>query len=310
MNTQRHLLGALKVGHTELVCATGYEDGTIVAREEIPMASPEEAIPAVSKWFVNKGVAAVGICTFGPTGVDVASPDYGKLSETGTTADEWRGYDLLGTLRSTLGVPCGYDTDVNAACLAESAFGGGRGLDDLVYVCVGSGVGVGVMVDGEPLHGMLHPEAGHVPVTPDPRDPLAQRGVCPCHENCLEGYLSEGALEARWPGMSLDEVAGNAGAMDILAGYLAQGLAIYALCYSPRKIIVGGSVVDGTGIVPLAREKARKQLNGYLVSPELEDFGTYIVHSGLNGSSEIMGCLELARRTLRKRGDHVPAMER
>ena len=300
---KRHLLGALETGGTKTVCATGYEDGTIVCREEIPTSTPEETIPAISQWFVNKGASAVGIASFGPTAVDPASPDYGKILNTPKTA--WVGYDLLGNLKTTLGVPCGYDTDVNAACLGEATFGCAKGIDDVLYLTIGTGVGAGVLIEGELLHGMLHPEAGHIPVIPDPRDPLAGKGACAFHRNCLEGYIAAPAIAKRWEGRTVADLAGDEEAMDILSGYLAQALATYALCYSPKKIIVGGTVADGTPIVELARAKTEELMGGYIVTPETADFDSYIVSGSLDGDQGVKGCLELARRALTNHDRHI-----
>ena len=307
MNSERHLLGALKIGDTRMICATGYEDGTIVSRGEIPTTTPEETIPAISHWFVNKGVSAVGIGTFGPTPVNASSPDFGKITRTKDPA--WQGYDLLGTLKGTLAVPCGYDTDVNAACLGEAAFGGAQGLSNVVFLTIDTGVGAGVMIDGNLLHGMLHPEAGHVPVTPDPRDPLAGKGACTYHDGCLEGYLALPAITKRWGDRALAEIARDDDAMDLLAGYLAQELAICVLCYSPEKIVVGGTVAEETPIIERALPKVEDLLDGFLITPELTDLDTYIVPSALDGDAAIKGCLALAHRTLLSHDSHIGTLQ-
>lgn len=292
----KQLIGALEAGGTKMVCATGYADGTIVERVSIPTQTPEETIPAICAWFADKNIAALGIGAFGPTAVNPASEKYGSILETPKTA--WRYFDLLGALSSELKVPCGYDTDVNVACLGEATFGCARGLSDVVYLTVGTGVGAGVMVGGQLVHGMMHPEAGHILVTPDPRDPIAEAGGCPYHKHCLEGYIAGPGCAKRWGGKRASELAEDAEAMDLLAGYLAQALATYALCYSPTRIIIGGGVADHTPIVPLARKKTLELLNGYLATPEIADIDSYIVNNSLDGNQGIMGCLELGRRAL------------
>lgn len=292
----RQLLGALEAGGTKMVCATGYADGTVLESEEIPTTAPEETMRAVVAWYRGKGIAALGVGAFGPTAVDPASPRYGHILETPKTA--WRHFDLLGSLAGPLGVPCGYDTDVNAACLGETTFGCARGLSDVVYLTIGTGVGAGVLVGGELLHGMLHPEAGHILVTRDPRDTIGEHSGCPYHDNCLEGLIAGPGVKKRWGGRRASELAGDPEAMDLLAGYLAQALVTYTLCYSPEKIILGGGVSDHTPIVPLAREKCAELLNGYIATPEVEDIDTYIVNNSLDGKQGVMGCLELARRAL------------
>ena len=300
---ERHLLGALEVGGTKMVCATGYEDGTIVSREEIPTTTPDQTIPQISQWFVNTGISSIGIGAFGPTAVNPGSPDYGKILKTPKLG--WEDYDLLGTLRTALNVPCGYETDVNVACLGEATFGCAKGLKDVVYLTIGTGVGAGVLVNGELLHGMLHPEAGHIMLTPDPADPIGRDSACPFHASCLEGLIAGPAIAKRWDGKTASEVADDPAAMDLLSGYLAQALVTYAVCYSPRKIIIGGGVADHTPIVELARSKAKEMLNDYIVTPELEDFDNYIVKNSLGGNQGVMGCLELSRRTLVSYDRHI-----
>ena len=291
------LIGALEAGGTKMVVATGYADGTIVESEQIPTTTPDETCDACVEWFRSKDIAALGIGAFGPTGVNPAADTYGKILETPKTA--WRYFDLLGKFTEGLGVPCGYDTDVNVACLGEATFGCAKGLDAVVYLTIGTGVGAGVMVEGKLLHGMLHPEAGHILLTRDPRETLPEgESGCPYHANCLEGLIAGPGIKKRWDGKSAGEMADDAEAMDLLAGYLAQALVTFTVCYSPKKIIIGGGVADHTPIVPLARKKAEKLLNHYLVTPELEDIDTYVVNNSLNGTQGILGCLELGRRAL------------
>ena len=159
----QQLIGALVAGGTKMVCATGYADGTVLEREQIATTTPQETVEAVNAWFADKGIAALGIGAFGPTAVNPASPQYGKILETPKTA--WRYFDLLGTIQNELNIPCGYDTDVNVACLGEVTFGCAKGLTDVVYLTIGTGVGAGVLSGGKLVHGMMHPEAGHILVT-------------------------------------------------------------------------------------------------------------------------------------------------
>lgn len=218
--------------------------------------------------------------------------------ETPKTA--WRYFDLLGTIQNELNVPCGYDTDVNVACLGEVTFGCAQGLTDVVYLTIGTGVGAGVLSGGQLVHGMMHPEAGHILVTRDPRDAIGEHSGCPFHDNCLEGLIAGPGVKKRWGGKSAGEMADDPEAMDLLAGYLAQALMTYTLCYAPQKIIIGGGVADHTPIVPLARKKCAEMLNGYIVTPEVNDIDTYIVNNSLEGKQGIMGCLALGAAALQQ----------
>lgn len=293
---EQQLIGALEAGGTKMVCATGYADGTVLEREQIATTTPQETVEAVNAWFADKGIAALGIGAFGPTAVNPASPQYGKILETPKTA--WRYFDLLGTIQNELKVPCGYDTDVNVACLGEVTFGCAQGLTDVVYLTIGTGVGAGVLSGGQLVHGMMHPEAGHILVTRDPRDTIGEHSACPFHDNCLEGLIAGPGVKKRWDGKSAGDMADDPEAMDLLAGYLAQALMTYTLCYAPQKIIIGGGVADHTPIVPLARKKCAEMLNGYIVTPEVDDINSYIVNNSLEGKQGIMGCLALGAQAL------------
>ena len=149
---EQQLIGALEAGGTKMFCATCYADGTVLEREQIATTTPQETVEAVNAWFANKGIAALGIGAFGPTAVNPASSQYGKILETPKTA--WRYFDLLGTIQNELNIPCGYDTDVNVACLGEVSFGCAQGLTDVVYLTIGTGVGAGVLSGGQLVHGM------------------------------------------------------------------------------------------------------------------------------------------------------------
>lgn len=293
------LLGALEAGGTKMVCAVGTPCGEILEIERFPTTTPEETVASCASWFAKRDIDALGVGAFGPTAVDPSSPRFGQILETPKLA--WRNFDLLGNLKERLHVPCGYDTDVNAACLGEATWGCARGIDDVVYLTIGTGVGAGVMVSGQLIHGMLHPEAGHILVTRDPRDTLpAGESGCAYHANCLEGLIAGPGVAKRWGGKRASELADDSEAMDLLAGYLAQALMTYILCYAPRKIIIGGGVGDHTPIIDLAREKCRDLMNGYIVTPELENWESYIVGNSLDGKQGILGALELARRALSK----------
>ena len=293
---EQQLLGALEAGGTKMVCATGYADGTIIDREELPTRGPVETMADVAAWFKDKNVAALGVGAFGPTDVNPASPKFGYILETPKTP--WRYFDLLGSVKRELDVPCGYDTDVNVACLGEVTYGCAKGLDDVVYLTIGTGVGAGVMVNGGLIHGMLHPEAGHILVVRDERDTIGEHSGCPYHDNCLEGLIAGPGVKKRWGGKRASELAEDPEAMDLLAGYLGQALVTFTLCYAPKKIIIGGGVADHTPVVSLARKKLVELLNGYIVTPEIADIDTYVVNNSLDGKQGILGCMELARRAL------------
>ena len=297
---EQQLIGALDTGGTKMVHAMARCRGTghgILEREQIATTTPRETVEAVVTWFADKGIAALGIGAIGFTPVNPASPQYGKILETPKTA--WRYFDLLGTIQNELNIPCGYDTDVNVACLGEITFGCAQSLTDVVYLTIGTGVGAGV------LGGQLRARhdasrAGHILVNfRDPRDTIGEHSGCPFHDNLISrGLIAGPGVKKRWGGKSAGEMADDPDAMDLLAGYLAQALMTCILCYAPQKIVIGGGVADHTPIVPLARKKCAEMLNGYIVTSEMADIDSYIVNNSLEGKQGIMGCLALGAQAL------------
>ena len=175
MSEKQMRLGALEAGGTKMVCAVVSGDGEVLDRMETPTLAPAETVPQMIEWFAARDVDALGIGAFGPTCVDPADERYGSILQTPKLA--WRGYGLRAAFADALGIPVAYDTDVNVACLGEAVFGCCKGLKDAVYVTIGTGVGAGVMCAGRLLHGMLHPEAGHMLVRTRPTE--EGRCVCP-----------------------------------------------------------------------------------------------------------------------------------
>jgi fructokinase len=292
MNMSEARIGALEAGGTKMVLSVGAPDGTIEERTEMPTMGPADCVDAMVAWFAARKVDALGIGAFGPTGVNPASPGYGRILETPKTA--WRHFDLLGAFEP-LGIPMGYDTDVNAACLGEVTFGAAKGLDNVVYVTIGTGIGAGVMVGGQLLHGMLHAEAGHILVPAEPGD--EGNSVCPYHSSCFEGFASGPSIEHRW-GAKGFELADRDEVWDLESTYIAKGMETYITCYSPQMIILGGGVMKQAQLFGQIRRKTLEYLNGYLVSPELADIDNYIVEAGCKGDQGVLGCIELGRRAL------------
>ena len=296
MSEKQMRLGALEAGGTKMVCAVVSGDGEVLDRMETPTLTPAKTVPQMIEWFTARDVDALGIGAFGPTCVDPNDERYGSILQTPKLA--WRGHGLRAAFADALGIPVAYDTDVNVACLGEVVFGCCKGLEDAVYVTIGTGVGAGVLSGGKLVHGMMHPEAGHILVTRDPRDTIGEHSACPFHDNCLEGLIAGPGVRKRWDGKSAGDMADDPEAMDLLAGYLAQALMTYTLCYAPQKIIIGGGVADHTPIVPLARKKCAEILNGYIVTTEVNDINNYIVNNSLEGKQGVMGCLALGAQAL------------
>ena len=292
----RQLIGAIEAGGTKMVLATGYADGTIVERASIPTEEPAKTVPAMVEWLSGKGIAALGIAAFGPTAVNPKSPDYGHILQTPKLA--WRGYDFLGEMRRGLGVPCGYDTDVNGACLGEVMYGAGKGLDNVIYITVGTGIGAGVYVDGHLLHGMLHPEAGHIVLARVPGDEGFACN-CPSHDSCFEGLAAGPAVVARYGVERASDMADDEGFLELESAYIAQGIVTYIYTLSPQRIVLGGGVPDhAPKLMARVRVKVLEQINGYLATPELTDIDGYIVPPACGGDQGVLGAIALGAQAL------------
>lgn len=284
-------LGALEAGGTKMVCAIGDETGRIFEQTSIPTETPEITTPKLIAYFKERKVDALGIGCFGPIELDKSSPKYGYITSTPKTA--WQNFNIVEAFASVLKCPIGFDTDVNASVLGEVIFGQAKGKGCVIYLTIGTGIGGGIYIEGKLLHGMLHPETGHVPIRKKDNDSYG--GKCPYHKNCLEGLASGPAIEARW-GRKAEELTGNPEVWDLEADYIAQALTGYILTLSPEMIILGGGVMHQEQLFPLIRDKVIQMLGGYIQSEELEDIEHYIVPESLHDDQGIMGCLELARR--------------
>ena len=281
--------GALEVGGTKMVCALGTEDGKIIEQTSIPTRDPAATIPDIVEYFRNKDIAALGVASFGPIDPDRNSPAFGYI--TTTPKKGWNDYNLVGTLKSALNVPIGFDTDVNGSLLGEVTYGSSKGISDAVYITVGTGIGGGVMTNGKLLHGMLHPELGHMLMRVHPNDKY--EGKCPYHKNCFEGLASGPAIEERW-GMKGELLSDRKEVWELEAYYIGQAIVNLILTLSPKRIILGGGVMHQEQLFEMIHAEVKQQLNGYVRTALLEDIEHYIVPASLNDDQGIMGCIKLA----------------
>lgn len=289
------LLGALEAGGTKMVCALGNEKGEILEQCSIPTKTPEETIPGILDYFKDKQIEALGIGCFGPVDLDKNSPTYGYITSTPKLA--WKNFDMVGAMKKALGVPVGFDTDVNGSLLGEVTWGSARGLTDAAYLTIGTGIGAGIMTNGKLLHGMMHPEAGHMSLVLHKDDHYA--GKCPFHGTCFEGLAAGPAIEARW-GAKAAELANRPEVWEMEGYYIAQALTTLVMVLSPQRIILGGGVMHQKQLFPMIRQKVRDMVNGYIQAERFNDMDNYIVPAGLNDDQGIMGCIKLAMESLEK----------
>lgn len=280
--------GALEAGGTKMVCAVGDETGKILDRVSIPTETPEKTMPELLGYFQDKEIGALGIGCFGPVDLDPLSETYGCITTTPKLA--WVNYDICGFFRKKLQVPVGFDTDVNGSMLGEATWGCAKGLDTAVYITVGTGVGVGVLAGGKLLHGMQHPEGGHI-LLPRRADD-SYEGKCPYHGACLEGLAAGPAIEARW-GKKAAELAERPEVWELEAYYLAYAVTNYIMILSPQKIILGGGVMHQEQLMQKVRANVKEMLGGYIRTKELEDMDSYIVLPSLHDNQGILGALKL-----------------
>lgn len=283
-------IGAIEAGGTKIICGIGNEQGFIDRRISFPTETPEIAMSKIHDFFANEQLDALGVGTFGPIDVNKSSETYGYI--TTTPKPGWGNYNFLGELRKTIQVPIGFDTDVNGAALAEATWGSAKGLKSCVYYTIGTGVGVGVYTEGKLIHGLLHPEAGHIPVKRHSDDNY--EGFCPYHHDCLEGVAAGPAIERRY-GIKASELTVDHEAWKLEAYYIGQALTSTVLLLSPEKIILGGGVMHQEHLFPLIRKELQNNLNGYVQHHMLlEQIDHYIVPPGLGDDAGLCGAIALA----------------
>ena len=292
-------IGALEAGGTKMVLAVYLENGQKIKEITLPTQEPAQTMPPMICFFEENQIDALGVGIFGPLDLNPQSPNYGSITSTPKLA--WRGYPLLKSLLNRRSIPDAIDTDVNAAILAEKELGAAQGCQNAVYVTVGTGIGGGVLVNGQPVHGMLHPEVGHMLLRPHPQDPNP-RGVCPYHDGCLEGLAAGPAIGARVHG-DARELPDDDPTFAIEAFYLAQMCVNLIMTLSPERIILGGGVMQQMHLFPHIREKTLALLGGYVDSDRLtpEGIDGYIVPPALGINSGVAGALLLGARALEAR---------
>jgi fructokinase len=276
-------VGGIEAGGTKFVCAVGSSPDDIDVGE-VPTTTPDETIQrAVAFFEAHQPVSAIGIGSFGPIDPNPTSKTFGYITATPKLA--WKNFNFAGAIRDSLGAEVAFDTDVNAAALGESRWGAAQGLDNFLYLTIGTGIGGGGMVNGRLMHGRTHPEMGHIRI-PHNREQDPYKGSCPYHGDCLEGLACAPAIYARW-GQSGEALPDDHKAWDLEAHYLALGIASWICTLSPQRIVLGGGVMSRKKLYPLVREEVSALLNGYVEAPE-------IVPPLLGARAGVLGAIALA----------------
>jgi fructokinase len=291
-----NLFGGIEAGGTKFVCAVGSGPQDLVAETRFPTTTPDETMHRVIEFFKTKindlgPLAALGVASFGPLDPKLDSPTYGYI--TSTPKPGWANFDFVGSLKRAFDLPVGFDTDVDGAVLGEWRWGNGKGLDSLVYLTIGTGIGGGAMANGAVIHGLLHTEMGHLRIPHDlHHDPFP--GICPYHGDCWEGLACGPAIEKRW-GKKAESLPVDHPAWRLEADYLASALMNLILVLSPQRIIMGGGVMSQAALFPLVRQRVLERLNHYIKSSQIvEKIEQYIVPPGLGAKSGVLGAIALA----------------
>ena len=291
------LFAGIEGGGTKFVCAVADENNQILAERRVATTDPAETLAACAEFFQQQAhlgtIQSLGIACFGPLDPRPTSEGYGRI--LATPKPGWSGADVVGFFRQRLSLPIAFDTDVNGAVLAESLWGAGKGLRNLVYFTIGTGIGAGIIAEGNLVHGFLHPEMGHILLARDPeQDPFP--GICPFHGACFEGLASGPAIEKRW-GLKGDQLPRGHQAWDLEAEYIAKALVSVTCALAPERIILGGGVMAQEQLLPMIREKFVGLLNGYMQTPLItEQLESYIVLTGLEGKAGLYGAFALAQQ--------------
>ena len=290
-NTANMKFGGIEAGGTKFVVAVGDDQGNIKNRESFPTTTPQETTQKIVEYFTRNPVDAVGLGAFGPIDPDPSSKTFGYI--TTTPKPGWANFNIVGELKKGLNnIPVGFDTDVNAACLGEIKYGAAKGLDSALYLTIGTGVGGGAFVEGNLVHGLLHPEMGHMRLVKRSDDNY--EGHCPFHKGCLEGLTAGPAVGERW-GKKGAEIPEDHVAWDLEGYYIGQACASFVLILSPKKIILGGGVMHKKNVLPAVHKYTKEFLNDYIQKDEVtKNIDSYIITPGLGDNAGIVGSIALA----------------
>lgn len=291
------LYGGIEAGGTKFSCAVASNPDDVKIISDFPTTTPAETLPRIIH-FLSKAqkdygqLAGIGIASFGPVDLHPDSPSFGHITKTPKAG--WTDVDIVGMVREFNDLPIGFDTDVNGAALAEHRWGAAIGLDTFIYLTIGTGIGGGGLVGGNLMHGLIHPEMGHLRVPHDwQADPFP--GACPYHGDCLEGMASGLSIEKRW-GISAKELEADHPAWDLEVEYLSLGFVNIICTVSPQRLILGGGVMKQLHLFPRIRHRVQELLNNYVYHPSIQvGIDDFIIPPKLGTRAGVFGAIALAQ---------------
>ena len=293
LTDQNHYIGAIEAGGTKFVCAIASPSGQgeILTQARFPTRDPVSTLHDAIEFFQQNlppagSLSALGIGSFGPLGVNPALPNYGKILTTPKKG--WQGTDLISPFAKAFpGLKIAIDTDVNAAAVAEGKYGAAKDLHSYVYITIGTGIGGGVVIDNQIIKGHLHPEIGHLSIHQERADGFI--GVCPFHQNCIEGLASGEAIHQRW-GARAETLPPDHPAWELQATYIASLCQTLSAVLSPQRIILGGGVMQQSHLLPMIRQKFLIKAGNYWQIPT-----DYLVTPALGSQAGLIGAIQLAK---------------
>jgi fructokinase len=294
----KEYFGGIEAGGTKFVCVVSNGPEDILVEKRFPTTSPAETIQKAIQFFQETvtthkiQIKRIGIGSFGPVDLDKGSPYYGYI--TSTPKPGWANTDLVGPILRELNIPVNFDTDVNVAAIGEGKWGAAKNVENFLYFTIGTGIGGGAIINGKPLHGLIHPEMGHIYLVQDNQKDNYP-GKCPFHGHCFEGLASGPAIEARW-GISAQNLEDSHPAWDLESDYIAQAMSDFICSFSPQKIILGGGVMQQKHLFSMIHQKVKTFLNGYVESDMIsKHIDEYIVPPKLGNQAGMLGAIAMAQ---------------
>ena len=293
-------IAGIEAGGTKFFTTVGDMDGNVIERHRTDTTTPEETMTEVCEILKNYqskyDIKALGLGCFGPIDINLKSPTYGFITNTPKTA--WKNFDIVSSIKSVFDGPINFNTDVNAAAICEQLWGAATGLENLLYLTIGTGVGGGAICNNRIVQGATHTELVHINIAQNPNDDF--KGSCPFHNNCLEGLASGTAVNKRWEVSSASKLNDDHIAWEYEAEYLAKAIVSFIFTLSPEKVILGGGVMHKTILFDLIRKNVNNYVNGYFDYSALQDMANFIVPASFGDNTGVKGSLALALDALKE----------